>query len=149
VGFSPWGVVIAAAVLLPNLTLLVFPPRPALPQVRTSPAWVWLERSGQALCLTVPWITEPGELRWGWGGIALAALVAYGALWGRYLVSGCRREMLYRPWAWMPVPMAILPVLTFLAAAAWLSNPWVAAAAVVLAAGHIPVSFAMARAATE
>lgn len=42
--------------------------------------------------------------------------------------------------------MAILPVVVFLASAAWLSNPWIAAAAVILAVGHIPAALLIARA---
>jgi hypothetical protein len=54
--------------------------------------------------------------------------------------------LLYRPLWRVPVPMAILPAAVFLAAAAWLSNPWIAIAALILAAGHIPVSVITARA---
>lgn len=148
-GFSPWGTVVAVSVLLPSLTLLVLPPRRPLPRVPVARVWVWLERAGQVLCLTVPCITEPGRVRDGWGWVMFAALLAYGALWVRYLVSGRRRDTLYRPWCRVPVPMAVLPVLAFLSAAVWLSNPWIAGAAVVLAAGHLPVSLAMARAVRE
>lgn len=41
-------------------------------------------------------------------------------------------------------PLGLL-VLVILATAAWLSNPWIAGAAVVLAAGHIPASVLIAR----
>lgn len=41
--------------------------------------------------------------------------------------------------------MAILPVIVFLAAAALLNNLWVAVAALVLAAGHVPAAVLIAR----
>jgi hypothetical protein len=106
----------------------------------------WLERAGQALCLVVPAITASGELRWWWVAPATVALATYDGLWGRYLASGREFATLYRPLLRVPVPMAILPVVVFLSAGAWLSNGWIAAAAVVLAAGHVPASAFIARA---
>lgn len=41
--------------------------------------------------------------------------------------------------------MALAPVAAFLGAAAWLQNPWIALAAVILAIGHIPASLLAAR----
>lgn len=43
-------------------------------------------------------------------------------------------------------PRAVLPVVYLGSAAAWLSNPWIAVASVVLAAGHIPAAVVTARA---
>lgn len=133
------------AVLAPNLLMVAFPPRTAVPQVRVPSALTWLERGGQGLCLVVPAITAPGELRWWWLVLVAAAVAAYWALWGRYLTSGRTVAALYGPLWRVPVPMAILPVVAFAASAAWLSNGWIALAAAVLAAGHIPASVLTAR----
>lgn len=145
-GFSPWGLVVGLAVLAPNLLLVCLPPRVPVPTARVPRLLGWLERVGQALCLVVPAITQPGELAAWWAVPALVALAGYYALWARYVLTGRVGAALYRPWWAVPVPMAILPVVVFLSAAAWLSNPWVAVAAVVLAAGHIPASAIIARA---
>ncbi|MDL5353175.1 hypothetical protein [Microbacterium sp. zg-YB36] len=144
-GFSPLGLIVAVAVLAPNLLMLWLPPHPPLTPVRVPRALEWLERAGQALCLVVPAITEPGALRWGWVVPALAALAAYYALWGRYLAGGRSGTALYRPLWGLPVPMAIFPVTVFLAASVWLSNGWLALSAVILAAGHIPAALIIAR----
>ncbi|MGP3536123.1 hypothetical protein ACTU3I_15110 [Microbacterium sp. RD1] len=145
-GFSPLGLAISLAVLAPNLILVVAPPRRPLPPVR--PAWPLgvLERAGQALCLVVPAITVGGRPSWGWSVPTAAAVVAYYALWARYLRRGRRSETLYAPWWRVPVPMAILPVVAFASGAALLANPWVAGAAAILAAGHIPAASIIARA---
>ena len=144
-GFSPLGLLVSALVLAPNLLLLRFPPRPALPAVSAPWPLMIAERVGQALCLVVPAITEPGVI--GWGGAAPVALAVAGylALWGRYL-SLRSPAALFGPVLRIPVPMAILPVVAFAATAAWLANPWIAAAALVLAIGHIPSSLLTARA---
>lgn len=144
-GFSLLGLVVALAVLAPNLLLLVAPPLEPLPTARVPVVLTALERVGQSLCLVTPVVFVPNQLHWWWLPAAVIALIGYYALWGRYL-RGRRGPTLFEPWRRIPVPMAILPVATFLAAAGWLGNGWLAAAAVVLAAGHIPTSALIARA---
>ena len=133
------------AVLAPNLLLVLFPPTVPIPVPNVPRPLQWLERAGQALCLVVPAITQPGEFVGWWAIPALVSLAGYYALWGRYLFTGRVGPTLYQPWWVIPVPMAIFPVVVFLSAAGWLSNPWIAVAAMVLAAGHIPVSVITAR----
>ncbi|MDR5701859.1 hypothetical protein [Agromyces aerolatus] len=140
-GFSPIGLVVSLAVLTPNLLLLRYPPRDGLPDVVVPWPFGWLERAGQALCLVVPAVTSPGGVEWAWSLPTIGCLAAYLALWVRYLVRGRHAHLLFRgPWG-LPIPMAILPVLVFLGLSAWLTNPWIAASAVVLAAGHLPTSW--------
>lgn len=147
-GFSPWGVGVAMAVLLPNLVLVWAPPRDGYPSARVPSPLTWLERAGQALCLVIPAIISPGALRGWWMLPLIAALAGYYLLWVRYLTRGRTAGLLFEAVWRVPVPMAILPVLTFLAAAAWLGNPWLAASALILGAGHIPASVIRARALT-
>lgn len=105
-----------------------------------------VERTGQALCLVVPAVTASGTIVWWWWAApAGVALAGYYLLWVRYLRVRTP-DLLYRAAGVLPVPMAVLPVVVFLAAGAWLGNPWIAASAVVLAAGHIPASMRVARA---
>lgn len=144
-GFSPLGLLVGLAVLAPNLLLLGWPPRDGLPAAQVPRAVRWLERAGQVLCLAVCAFTEPGRIVGWWALPMLVALAGYYALWGRYLVTGRDGRTLYRSWWLVPVPMAVLPVVVFLTAAAWLGNPWIAASAVILAAGHLPASAIIAR----
>lgn len=101
---------------------------------------MWLERGGQALCLVVPALTQPGAVVHWWAVPTVACLVLYYALWGRYLVTGRAGAALYRPLWRVPVPMAVVPVLVFLGTAAWLGNGWIAAAAAIFAIGHVPTA---------
>ena len=144
-GFSPLGLAVGLAVLAPNLLLMRFPPRVPIPTTPVPRALAWLERIGQAMCLVVPAITQPGPVVGWWALPVFGGLAGYYALWGRYLLTGRAGAALYRPSWVVPVPMALLPVEVFLSTAAWLSNPWIAVAAVVLACGHIPVSAIVAR----
>lgn len=86
----------------------------------------------------VPAITTPSVVAWRWSPVVLAGLGGYYLLRALYLRRGRELAALYRPVAGVPVPMAVLPVVALLATGAWLSNVWIAGAAVVLAAGHIP-----------
>lgn len=144
-GFSLLGLIVSILVLAPNLLLLRFPPRGRNAVAHVPRLLEWSERAGQALCLVVPAITLPGAIVWWWAVPAAGALATYYALWGRYL-AGREQGLLYAALWRIPVPMAVMPVLVFLCAAAWLSNPWIAIAAVVLAVGHIPVALLTRRA---
>lgn len=143
--FSLLGLITAVAVLAPNFLLLVCPPRTEMRTLVAPVALTWVERAGQVSCLVVPVITVTGDLSWWWLPPMILALAGYYALWGRYLLRGRTIADLYRPLGKIPAPMAILPVFVFLFAAAWLRNPWVAGAAAILAAGHIPTSLLIAR----
>jgi len=145
VGFSTLGLIVGLAVLAPNLLLVLFPPRTPPPTSHVPRPLGWIERAGQALCLVVPAITQPGVIAGWWAIPVLSGLAGYYALWARYLLSGRAGATLYRSWWVVPVPMAILPVAVFFSAAAWLSNPWIALAAAILAVGHIPASAIIAR----
>lgn len=148
-GFSPLGLAVGLAVLAPTVLLLRFPPRTPLPRVEAPRLLGRLERAGQALCVVVPAVTAPGRITWWWVVPAGTALALYYALWLRYVTAGRDGASLYRPLLGLAVPMAVLPVAVFLATAAWLGNPWIAAAGVVLAAGHVPVALRVARAVSE
>lgn len=142
---SPWGVALAAVMLAPSLVLWAWPPRMPLPEVPVRRALLWMERGGQAACVVAAVLAPAGAPVWGWAIPMGVAAAGYYALWGRYLRDGRAARSLYRSWASIPVPLAVFPVVVFTSAAAWLSSPWLAGAAAVLAAGHIPASLRRAR----
>ena len=122
-----------------------------------------LERAGQAGCLVAPAMTGSSMVgsggRVGWLVLVVVSVAIYYGLWVRYFRRGRSFAALYAPLrlrpgvgsgggvAWsVPVPMAVFPVLGFLAAAAWLGSWWAAAAALALAIGHIGSALRIARA---
>ncbi|WP_182526510.1 hypothetical protein [Nocardioides dongkuii] len=146
--FSPAGLALSLAVLAPNLLMLRFPPRDPLPSVRAPRVVSGAERAGQALCLVVPAASTHGPTEPAWAALVAGCLAGYYGLWVRYLRGGRGGAALYEPVWGVPVPMAVLPVLAFLAASAWLGNPWIAVSAVVLAVGHVPAALLVGRAMT-
>jgi len=140
------GTLIAAAVLLPNLLLVFFPPRHGeLPQPHVGFVFTALERAGQLGCLVLL-IFAPGDFAQPiWGVLVAASISLYWALWSRYLASRDART-LYAPLGIIPIPMAVFPVLAFAFAAAWSSSWSLAAATAVLAVGHLTVSWRSYRA---
>lgn len=135
-------------VLLPNLAAVFFPPRKQLeksgkPDPKQLRLFTVLERIGQAACFVLPFfyrLAFSSVKR----GIALAVmalvLAVYYAGWVRYLVLGLDEALFYRPLLGIPLPMAVMPVLYFLAAALLLGSFWLLLAAILLGVGHIQVT---------
>jgi hypothetical protein len=144
----PLGGLIPLAVLLPNLVFLFKRPTavPAAPGPRNALYRVMqvLERLGQAAAFVIPFfyaLEAPDTQRAIGLGVMAVALLLYYAGWLRYLRQGQAYRLLYSPLAGIPLPMAVCPVVYFLAAGAYLHSVYLLTAAVVLGVGHIYVSF--------
>jgi hypothetical protein len=144
----PLGGAVTLLVLLPNLAAVFFPPRkqlekPGKPDPKQLQLFTVLERIGQVACFVLPFfyrLAFSSVIR----GIALAVmalvLAVYYAGWVRYLVLGQDEALFYRPLLGIPLPMAVMPVLYFLAAALLLGSFWLLLAAILLGVGHIQVT---------
>jgi hypothetical protein len=138
-GFSLTGTIIVAVILAPNLLMLLAPPKNMPEGMKDKGAiFTVLECIGQAGCFVLPviskgWFEGRGANVW----FILAALcaAAYWCLWIRYAV---RRDfaLLFSPLWFIPLPMAVFPVLAFALLAVWGAHVWLGAAAALLAAGH-------------
>ena len=148
-GFSLAGLLVGLAILLPSLLLLAFPARDAPPLPPESLPLTGLERGGQMGCLVLATIIASVPGFWWWGAAVVVCVLVYYGLWVRFFSTGRPFAALYEPLGPIPVPMAVFPVLAFLACAAWLANWWLAAAALVLAIAHITTSLKIARALRE
>ena len=143
-----YGGFITVLVLAPNLIFLAFPPRPQPVNLAARPAPRWAEiaeRIGQVGCFALPFLYffDSQPLAAGlWLGLMAVALVVYYSGWARYLRRGRGSDLLYSPLLRLPIPLAVTPVLYFLLAAGLLASPWLALAALCLAAGHWTVSWA-------
>ncbi|CAN5210583.1 hypothetical protein BH09ACT5_BH09ACT5_18410 [soil metagenome] len=144
--FSLPGLLLSLAVLAPNFLLLAFPARNPPSEVATG-GWLLsgLERVGQAACLVAPALTGGEAHPDAWLAAVIVFVGCYYGLWARYFVRGREFALLYGPAVGIPVPMAVFPVLAFLAGAGWLHSWWLAGSAVVLGVGHIASAAIIAR----
>ena len=144
-GFSLAGLLISLALLAPSLLFARDLREHAGVPGRVPPVLGLIERVGQVGCLVLAPLSGGAGRGAAWGVVVGVLVAGYYALWARYLAGGRRVEALYAPLGPVPVPMALLPVLAFLTTAYWVGSWPLALAAVVLAAGHLPVAWRSAR----
>jgi hypothetical protein len=138
------GWLIPLLVLLPNALLMRFPPREKPADVSTvSLPPRLLERLGQVGVLVIPCFYRlrfSGAVSVG-SLVAMAlALVGYYLGWLRYARGGQQYALLFEPMWGIPLPMAVLPVVYFVAASALLRSWYLALATIVFGVGHLVVS---------
>ena len=73
-------------------------------------------------------------------GVMLLALAFYYTGWARYFTTGRNFALLYKPLVGIPLPLAVSPVVYFLAASVALRSVPLAIAAVVFGTAHVAVS---------
>jgi len=143
--FYPASLMLTAAVLLPNLVLLLLPPRQAEKYGTSADSFplTIIERAGQVSCFVLPLffpLAFAGSLVIaGWTVMSLS-LGCYYAGWIRFFIQGRDYSLLFRPMLGLPVPMALSPVIYFLFASLVLGSIYQAIAAAILGAGHIGIS---------
>lgn len=130
--------------MLINLVYAAFPPadepQPPAPVTR----WVEIveQASRIAYLLAVTFLVSrtPVSVRSTWFFLAVAFLLLYYAVWIRYFVFGRDVALLERVFLFVPMPLAVFPVLYFLCAALWLHNVPAAVLMVIFGATHLTVS---------
>lgn len=140
-GFSIVGVVLAVAILLPNLLIILLPPKNVPADYKDAGLlFTVLERIGQAGCVAVLMLSKSnfdGRLLDVRFLLMLLFIALYYAMWLRYLRKGRDFKFLWTPLWMIPVPMAVFPILAFAFAALWGRSVWLCAAVIFLAAGHL------------
>ena len=144
ISFSWIGLVVFALPMLINLVYAAFPPagepQPPAPVTR----WVEIveQTSRIAYLLAVTFLVgrTPVSVRSTWFFLAAAFLLLYYAVWIRYFVLGRDVALLERVFLFVPMPLAVFPVLYFLCAALWLHNVPAAVLMVIFGATHLTVS---------
>ncbi len=140
----PLSLSIPAAVLVPNLLYLLYPPVNAEQGAAADPPlFTILERVGQACCFLMPIffpLSFSGPLVVSaWIALALS-LGLYYAGWIRYMRGGRDFSLLFRPMFGIPIPMAVFPVACFLLESIVMRSILPAVAALVLGVGHITIT---------
>ena len=138
------GWLIPLLVLLPNVLLVRFPPADKPQDVSGVNRWLAvLERLGQAGVFVIPCFYRL-RIQGTMAAVSLVvmalALVCYYLGWLRYVQQGQRYALLFAPLWGIPLPMAVMPVIYFGAAATLVWSWPLAVATLVFAIGHFAVS---------
>lgn len=141
-GFSVIGTIIAAAMLLPNVLFLFFPPQ-NVPQGKRDAGifFTILERVGEAGLIVLLIVSHDAFAEKApdiWMALMIACIAVYYGLWLRYLLKGRQAALLTKPLFAFPIPMAVFPVFAFAFASVWGTSFLLLAADAVFALGHIP-----------
>lgn len=144
ISFSWIGLVVFALPMLISLVYAAFPPagepQPPAPVTR----WVEIveQASRIAYLLAVTFLVSrtPVSVRSTWFFLGVAFLLLYYAVWIRYFVFGRDVALLERMFLFVPMQLAVFPVLYFLCAALWLHNVPAAVLMVIFGATHLTVS---------
>lgn len=139
-GFSIIGSLIAVLIFLPNLLFIIFPPKNVPAKLKDAGTiFTVLERIGQAGCLVILGISKENYQNVNidiWFILMVLCLILYYGLWIRYVVKGHDFSLAFKPFLFVPIPMAIFPVLAFGFAALWGKSIYLGIAVVLLAIGH-------------
>ncbi|WP_455192630.1 hypothetical protein [Gemmiger sp.] len=142
--FSWIGLVIFALPMLINIVYVMFPPAGKAEQAAAVTHWVeiveQISRIAYLFAVTLLVSRETLSFRSVWFSLAAVFLVLYYAVWLRYFMGGREIALLSRSFLFVPMPLAVFPVLYFLCAAIWLHNLPAAIIMVIFGAAHLTVS---------
>ena len=144
VSFSWIGLVIFALPMLINIAYVMFPPAGKAEQTAVVAHWIeiveQISRIAYLFAVTLLMSRETLSFRSVWFSLAAVFLVLYYAVWLRYFMGGREIALLSRSFLFVPIPLAVFPVLYFLCAAIWLHNLPAAIIMVIFGAAHLTVS---------
>ena len=144
VSFSWIGLLVFALPMLINIAYAVFPPNGEAEKTAASPRWIEaVEQIGRVtylLAIALLVSREPIRFRNVWFWLAALFLILYYAVWIRYFAGGRKINLLNRAFLFVPMPLALFPVLYFLCAAVWLHNLPAAVLMIIFGAAHLTVS---------
>lgn len=144
VSFSWIGLVIFALPMLINIAYVMFPPAGKAEQPAAVTHWIeiveQISRIAYLFAVTLLVSRETLSFRSVWFSLAAVFLVLYYAVWLRYFMGGREIALLSRSFLFVPMPLAVFPVLYFLCAAIWLHNLPAAIIMVIFGAAHLAVS---------
>lgn len=142
--FSWVGLVIFALPMLINIAYALFPPAGEASPAKSTPRWLEavedVSRIAYLIVITFFVGEKPLDLKSAWFYISIAFLVLYYIAWIRYFACGRDTALLGKAFLFVPMPLAVFPVLYFLCAAIWMHNLPAAIVMVIFGAAHITVS---------
>ena len=142
--FSWIGLVVFALPMIINIAYAVFPPAKKAEQTAAAARWIeiveQISRIAYLAAITLLVSRKAVGIRSVWLWLSAVFLVLYYIVWIRYFAGGREIALLNRPFLFVPMPLAVFPVLYYLCAAVWLHNSPAVILMTVFGAAHLTVS---------
>lgn len=142
--FSWIGLVVFALPMFVNIAYAVFLPVGEVANFKNVTRWVEIveniSRIAYLVLLTFLVSKKPLNPQSVWMMIAAVFLILYYIVWIRYFAGGRDVTLLGKPFLFVPLPLAVFPVLYYMFAAIWMGNIPAAVIMLVFGAAHITVS---------
>ncbi|KWX85394.1 hypothetical protein AMQ83_25030 [Paenibacillus riograndensis] len=141
--FHPVSFLVPLLILLPNLLFFKFEPQNMPDKTTGNRLFIVAEFIGRIGVNIVPFFYTL-HMQNGFEILALIVMLlslgVYYYGWGRYFRNGRPYRLLFTPLMGIPVPLAVSPVLYFLAASVILHSGVLLLISLIFGAGHIPAS---------
>ena len=142
--FSWIGLVVFALPMIINIAYAVFPLAEKAEQTAAAARWIeiveQISRIAYLAAITLLVSRKAVGIRSVWLWLSAVFLVLYYIVWIRYFAGGREIALLNRPFLFVPMPLAVFPVLYYLCAAVWLHNIPAVILMTVFGAAHLTVS---------
>lgn len=142
--FSWIGIVVFALPMLINIAYVIFPPAGTAKQSKGVTRWFEIveniSRIAYLVSISVLVSEKPVNPKSAWLMLSALFLILYYIVWIRYFKGGRDIALLGKPFLFVPMPLAVFPVLYFMFAAIWLGNIPAAVIMAIFGAAHITVS---------
>lgn len=144
--FSFVGIIIFSLPIIINIFYVIFPPKQNDAKDNAQKGGIIeiienVSRIAYLAAVTLLVSQRPLRFTSPWLYIAAVFLALYYAAWIRYFASGSDVAMLFKSFLFVPLPLAVFPVLYFLFCAIWMHNIPAAAVMTVFGAAHITVTY--------
>lgn len=125
-GFSCIGLIVFLLPMLINIVYVILPPKNApTTQQETNKILEIIEQSTRILyMLAIVFLVckEKVDFTSIWMFVGLIFLALYYIVWFRYFLGGRDIELLGKAFLFVPMPLAVFPVIYFIFSAIWLNN---------------------------
>lgn len=125
-GFSWIGLIVFLLPMLINIVYVILPPKNApTTQQETNKILEIIEQSTRILyMLVIVFLVckEKVDFTSIWMFVGLMFLTLYYIVWFRYFLGGRDIELLGKAFLFVPMPLAVFPVIYFICSAIWLNN---------------------------
>jgi hypothetical protein len=142
--YFSYNLLIPLLILLPNLLFVLLPPLGMPLMEKEEAIWLYFERIGQAGVFLVPLfhmahldtVTKQAAF-----ALMIMTLTVYYFCWWRFFRKKRQYTWLFQSLGIIPIPMAVMPLIYFLASAIIMDSLSMFLAVVCLGLGHLPISY--------